>query len=339
MKKTLLSIITLILVLLAMNATDMIDLPDINTNIKTNKEPVMIENSYYNVTFCPYENCTKELNNILKNADNEIVCALYDLDLEEIKDTLEEKSESINVSILIDAHNNEDMDYNFVEVKDFYALMHNKFCVVDNQITFTGSFNPTVRGATKNNNNMLITNSTTLAENYHNYFDFLIETKDMNRGDLDYSFEHINYLYSEETSIKNYFCPWDDCAEHVIDELELAQNSIYFMTFSFTDDDIANTLLIKHYNGVDIKGVYEKTQNSQYSTYEILYNNSIPVEFDSNPYNMHHKVFIIDNRTVILGSYNPTNNGNKKNDENIIVITNKEIAREFLDEFDRVYYG
>ena len=53
---------------------------------------------------------------------------------------------------------------------------------------------------------------------------------------------------------------------------------------------------------------------------------------------MHHKVFIIDNKTVITGSYNPTANGNKNNDENMIIIHDKGIANKFLEEFNKIFY-
>ena len=58
---------------------------------------------------------------------------------------------------------------------------------------------------------------------------------------------------------------------------------------------------------------------------------------DSNSANMHHKVFIIDEKTVILGSYNPTNNGNTNNDENILIIKEENIAKLFLEEFELLW--
>ncbi|PIZ50622.1 hypothetical protein COY27_06455 [Candidatus Woesearchaeota archaeon CG_4_10_14_0_2_um_filter_33_13] len=51
---------------------------------------------------------------------------------------------------------------------------------------------------------------------------------------------------------------------------------------------------------------------------------------------MHHKVFIIDNRTVITGSYNPTGGGDKSNDENILIVEDEEIAGRFVEEFIKV---
>ena len=61
------------------------------------------------------------------------------------------------------------------------------------------------------------------------------------------------------------------------------------------------------------------------------------VKKDTNKYKMHHKVFIIDNETVVTGSFNPTASAENKNDENIIIIKDKNIAGSFLKEFDRLW--
>jgi phosphatidylserine/phosphatidylglycerophosphate/cardiolipin synthase-like enzyme len=52
---------------------------------------------------------------------------------------------------------------------------------------------------------------------------------------------------------------------------------------------------------------------------------------------MHHKVMIIDDQIVIMGSYNFTASAENVNDENLIVIYNPDIAAQYLREFQRVY--
>jgi len=52
---------------------------------------------------------------------------------------------------------------------------------------------------------------------------------------------------------------------------------------------------------------------------------------------MHNKFSTIDNQTVITGSFNPTENAAKNNDENILIIHDRTIAGRYLDEFDRVW--
>ena len=52
---------------------------------------------------------------------------------------------------------------------------------------------------------------------------------------------------------------------------------------------------------------------------------------------MHHKCFIIDSETVVTGSMNPTGGGDTRNDENILIIHDEEIAGKYLDEFEKVW--
>ena len=52
---------------------------------------------------------------------------------------------------------------------------------------------------------------------------------------------------------------------------------------------------------------------------------------------MHHKVMIVDESIVIFGSYNFTNSAETRNDETLLVIYNKDIAAQFMAEFQKVY--
>jgi phosphatidylserine/phosphatidylglycerophosphate/cardiolipin synthase-like enzyme len=89
---------------------------------------------------------------------------------------------------------------------------------------------------------------------------------------------------------------------------------------------------------IDIKGVIEKSQaKGRYSQSDRMRGFGLDVKEDGNPYNMHHKVFIIDNRTVIAGSMNPSRSGGERNDENLMIIHDKTIAEEFLREFERIW--
>ncbi|MFH1399442.1 MAG: phospholipase D-like domain-containing protein [Candidatus Woesearchaeota archaeon] len=48
---------------------------------------------------------------------------------------------------------------------------------------------------------------------------------------------------------------------------------------------------------------------------------------------MHHKFFIIDNGTVITGSFNPSKSADQSNDENIIIIEDPNLVERFRQEF------
>ena len=51
---------------------------------------------------------------------------------------------------------------------------------------------------------------------------------------------------------------------------------------------------------------------------------------------MHEKVIILDNSVVIAGSYNFTRSADKRNDEQVLVIQSREVADQFLAEFNKI---
>jgi phosphatidylserine/phosphatidylglycerophosphate/cardiolipin synthase-like enzyme len=58
---------------------------------------------------------------------------------------------------------------------------------------------------------------------------------------------------------------------------------------------------------------------------------------DGNCYILHHKVIVIDERIVITGSYNFTASAERDNDENLVIVYDPLLARDYLKEFERVY--
>jgi hypothetical protein len=287
------------------------------TNNAVKEPPAKLE-----VYFCPEEMCKEKLISLI-DSSSDIKCAFYELNLFDVIDKLKAK----NADVVIE-------DSTYKNGSGFHtgfsnALMHNKFCIFENKTVFTGSMNPTVNDNFYNNNNIIIVQSKTLAGNY------LDEFKEL-RKDIYGKGDKIKnpLVYIGDTQIENYFCPDDNCKLHVITALKKANTSIYFMTFSFTDVDIGNLVFNKHYQGLDVKGIFDESQLSDYSRYEDLKDFS---EIDKNKYKLHDKVFIIDNETVITGSFNPTNNANEYNDENILIIHDKAIAEKYVSEFLKLY--
>ncbi len=52
---------------------------------------------------------------------------------------------------------------------------------------------------------------------------------------------------------------------------------------------------------------------------------------------MHNKLIIVDDRYVITGSLNFSTSAEESNDENVVILDNPEIARLYVQEFDKVY--
>jgi len=289
-------------------------------------EDIKMDSGFMEVYFCPRDDCEDKLINLTESS-GKIHCALFELNLKNLMDSFEGK----DYFIVVDNNNYEKVSsLKNVKADNRNVLMHNKFCIFDDKIISTGSFNPTVNGNEKNNNNLIIINSKYLAENYEEEFQSFMND-DFGR---DAQVKYPKVILNNEILIENYFCPEDNCEQHVYDVISKAKERIYFMTFSFTSDKLGD-LIIEKSKDIEVKGIFENFQSStEYS--ELNKMKKLSVITDNNPNFMHHKVFIVDD-IVVLGSYNPTSSGNAKNDENILIIYDKNLADKFLEEFDYIW--
>lgn len=273
----------------------------------------------YTLTFCGNEKCVNDLKQQISGAHTEIKCALYNPD-EEIVALIEEKSKSITAEAVVD--DSSKTNSLTANKRKTSGIMHNKFCVFDSRTIWSGSFNAR---KSKSLDNVITINSTTLAANYLSEFEELKGNKSLKTA--------ATKIMLNTTLVENYFCPEDNCIEMLRKKLSEANSSILFATYSFTHQAIANELIIKKSEGVTVEGVIEMTGNSQLTT---LQDNGINAVKDENKETMHNKFFIIDEKIVITGSFNPTRNADKRNDENILVIHNEEVAERYIKEFNRL---
>ncbi|MGD9100499.1 MAG: phospholipase D-like domain-containing protein, partial [Anaerolineae bacterium] len=214
------------------------------------------------------------------------------------------------------------------------ALMHNKFWIFDGQTVWTGSTNITVNGIFKNNNNVIVIESPALAAIYEREFDEMWNGKEF--GPRSSSTVDDQAVTVDGTSVQVLFAAEDEVAERLVPLIEGAQNSIRFMAFSFTHDDIGAAVLARAQAGVDVMGIFEtRGSETEYSELPALYCAGVPVRQDGNPRTFHHKAFVIDEKTVITGSFNFSKNADDSNDENVVIVTHGDIAAQYLQEFER----
>ncbi len=222
-----------------------------------------------------------------------------------------------------------------IEVKDDQraALMHNKFWVFDGRTVWTGSTNITQNGGFRNNNNVIVIQSTRVAEIYEREFQEMWggEFGPRSSSTVDQQLATVN-----GTPIQVLFAAEDEVMSRLIPLVEGAQSGIRFMAFSFTHDGLGAAVLAKAEAGLDVKGIFEtRGSETEYSEMPALYCAGVPVRQDGNKGTFHHKVFVIDEKTVVTGSLNFSNSADESNDENAVVITNADIAAQYLAEFER----
>ncbi len=281
----------------------------------------------------------------LDGAEKTIDVAIYELDLPVIADALAQaKARGVQVRLVTDT---DSLEMPFIQdlrrakipvVGDQReALMHNKFVVIDRATVWTGSMNFTENDAYRNNNNYLELRSVELAENYTQEFEkmFILHEFGPERAA---STPHPR-LTVNGTQIENYFSPGGEVAEHILETLRSARTSIYFMAYSFTRADFAEALIDKARAGVTVQGVVEKRQiqASASAAWNALTEAGLEARLDGNRYNMHSKVFLVDQQIVVTGSYNFTQSAERQNDENVLIIHNAEIARAYWAEWQKVW--
>ena len=217
------------------------------------------------------------------------------------------------------------------------GLMHDKFVVIDRSEVWLGSMNYTFSGTYDDNNNLVHIRSVKMAENYTKEFEEMF-LDDM-FGDHTVPETPNPDINIEGSRVETFFSPDDGVADHLYEILADATDSIYFMAFSFTTDDLGEVIRAQAENGLDVAGVMEEQQvNSNIGTeYDLFKQAGLKVFLDGNEGQMHHKTMIIDGQIVVTGSYNFSRSAETRNDENLIVIYNKQIADFFMGEFQRIY--
>ena len=139
-------------------------------------------------------------------------------------------------------------------------------------------------------------------------------------------------------SIDVYFSRVNDPEAAIIEELDKARKTIDIAMYYFTDRNLANAVIDAHNRGVRVRVYLDKDQKeAKYSKSRYLTKYGIPIRYSSNPYIMHHKFCVIDNTAVVTGSYNWTASAGKRNNENLLVIHDAEIAQEYSAEYNRLW--
>ena len=223
-----------------------------------------------------------------------------------------------------------------VRADDRSALMHNKFIIFDYQTVWTGSTNLTVNGIFKQENNVIMVHSPVIAAMYEKEFQ---EMWDGQFGPMSPSQLAEQVTVVNGSTVWVIFTPEDGALEQAIIPLvNAAQTEIRFLAFSYTDYPLANAMIQRLQNGVNVAGVYERVgSDTDAAEFDTLYCAGVSVRRDTNPGFMHDKVIVVDQRYVITGSLNFSTNAEESNDENVIMLDNPEIARLYLQEFDRIW--
>jgi phosphatidylserine/phosphatidylglycerophosphate/cardiolipin synthase-like enzyme len=278
---------------------------------------------------------------LIEDAEFTIDAAFYELALLSVADALIARHiAGVRVRLVSDSHyeNREGMQRCTragipVIFDNRSAYMHNKFCIIDSKLVWTGSTNITENGFFKNNNNIVLITSEPLAENYTMEFLEMFE-KEAFGGRSPRNTPH-PVLTIGPVRIECYFAPEDDVEKAIIRTLDNADKTIDFMAFSFTSEPIAEKMGARMKQGARVRGLFEaRSAGGRYARDDWLREKGAEIHMDSNTYTMHHKVIILDRDTVLTGSYNFSKSANTKNDENLLILHDADLAARYTEEFE-----
>ena len=121
------------------------------------------------------------------------------------------------------------------------------------------------------------------------------------------------------------------CTDIVVQQINAAKTSVYVQAYSFTSKPIENALVAAFKRNVHVEVILDRSNvGSKYSGLLLLQPAGVPTFIDTMHAIAHNKVMIIDESTVLTGSFNFTVSAQKHNAENLIVIDDPTVAASYL---------
>ncbi len=127
------------------------------------------------------------------------------------------------------------------------------------------------------------------------------------------------------------FTPAEDCEARIIETIGHARKTIRAQAYSFTSAPIATALVGAVRRGVDVRLIvgHARENSSGHTRVDHVATQGVVVLVDSPKGLMHDKIIIIDNETVVTGSYNFSASAAHRNVENVLIVNETNVARRY----------
>ncbi len=124
-----------------------------------------------------------------------------------------------------------------------FHIMHNKFFIIDDRFVITGTGNITPTGYNRNNNNYVFIDSPQIAADFKAEFEQMFAGRFGSTKDI---IDNGTYYKVGDTDVEVFFSPQEDPVARILQYLGEAKESIHFMIFAFTKDQIGSAFINKH---------------------------------------------------------------------------------------------
>ena len=234
-------------------------------------------------------------------------------------------------------------------------IFHQKFIVRDfddDAQLLTGSTNFTPTGTHKNLNHIAVFDHKYVAREYMEEFEEIWSGtfgEKRNRHE-----RHPSQPRVSGVSMRINFAPDHMPEMEIMKQMLKAKERIDFAIFTFAQSSgIDDTMIALSRAGLSVRGIADSRQGNQdWAASRPLHENGVDfflAKKNSSEFGkLHHKLMVIDEQVLIIGSFNYTNPATMVNDENIIVIgdleetrpesieNQKKLGAYALDEINRI---
>jgi phosphatidylserine/phosphatidylglycerophosphate/cardiolipin synthase-like enzyme len=130
------------------------------------------------------------------------------------------------------------------------------------------------------------------------------------------------------------FSPNGGAEKQVVDTILSATQSIYVLSYSFTSDNIAKSLVHMNNSNLDVQVILDPSNKTgKGSDFSFLLKSGVPTYIDDKHAIAHNKVIIVDLRYILTGSFNFTSAAEKRNAENSLLLDCPELAKIYLENW------
>lgn len=145
-----------------------------------------------------------------------------------------------------------------------------------------------------------------------------------------------------------FFSPDDQLTKKFVELIRSAKKSLIGAIYLISDKTIATEFVEAKKRGIDIKLVVDQMSTYNYGKAPMLAQEGIevflyspqlektkePRDFFNNDPIMHNKFLVVDSRVVWTGSFNWTVAANRKNQENAVIIDERDVCDKYSKQFN-----
>lgn len=133
-----------------------------------------------------------------------------------------------------------------------------------------------------------------------------------------------------------------ECERMLVRAIQQAREEVLVAIYTITRSSIEEALSAAARRGVVVKVKYDAKQTPTSNMQELIDRMEqrgvilMPITMSGRFASMHHKFLVVDRTQVFTGSFNFTTMASTQNYENCVLIDSVAVARDFVNEFERI---